>query len=109
MLVTEFPIVTLVKPLQPLKTYSPILSTEFPIFTRSKPLQASNALFGMVLTLSPNITDDKDIHFLNTEEISLQFSALYSTLVKPVQRVKASPPILTTEFPIFTHSKPSQS
>ena len=39
MLVTEFGMVTEVKPVQPAKAYSPMLVTELPMVTEVKPVQ----------------------------------------------------------------------
>ena len=51
MLVTEFPIVTEVSPVQPEKAVSPMLVTEFPIVTEVSPVQPEKApLFNPVRT-----------------------------------------------------------
>ena len=75
--------------------------TELGIVILFKPWQLWKARSGMILTLSPNITDDKDVHPSNKgeyEPFAVQFSALYSTLTKPVQSLNAHAPMLVTEF-----------
>ena len=52
MLVTPLPIVTLVKPLQPLNALFPMFVTPLPIVTLIKPLQPENALSPMLVTQS---------------------------------------------------------
>ena len=49
-LVTEFGIVTDVKPLQPEKAQSPILVTEFGIVTDVKPMQSLKAVYPIFVT-----------------------------------------------------------
>ena len=51
MLVTEFPIVTDVNPVQLLKAWLPICVTEFGIVTDVNPMQPEKARFPMLVTL----------------------------------------------------------
>ena len=57
MLVTLFPIVTLVKPLHPRNASLPMLVTLSPIVTLVKPLHPENALPPMLVTLSGIVTE----------------------------------------------------
>ena len=76
---TEDRIVTLVRPLQPSKAFSPMEVTEFGIFTLVRPLQPSKAFSPMNWTEFPIIK-----------------------LVRPLQSEKAPDPIDLTEFGIVT-------
>ena len=55
MLVTEFGIITDVKPVHPEKAALPILVTEFGIVTDVKPVISQHRLSGMILTLFPKV------------------------------------------------------
>jgi hypothetical protein len=75
MLVTLFPMVTLVKPVQKPNAELPMLVTLFPMTTLVKPVQYQNASIPMLVTLLGMVT-----------------------LVKAVLLKKAEPPIATTGY-----------
>ena len=92
---TELPIVTDVKPLQPSNAESPIEVTEL----------------GIIVFLHPNISvlvADSTIALQLFLESYTVFPLSTTMVVKPLQPENASFPIEVTELPIVTDVKPMQ-
>ena len=103
MLVTELPMVTLVRPLQYEKAQSPMLVTELGMVTLVRPVRLEKALLGIIRTLLPMFRVSKDQQpFSQSEPTVVQLSALKFSVVMPLQYEKAQSPILVTELGMVT-------
>ena len=115
-LVTEFGMITEIKPSQAQKAYSPMLVTDLPIVTEVKPEQPSKAYFpifvtelGIMVFLHPAIKVlllFSIMALLSSRESYISLSEATDIDSKHEQPKKAPPPMLFTELPIVTEVKP---
>ena len=119
MLVTLLPIVMLIRPLQALNASVPMLVTLLGIVALVSPLQPKNASFPMLVTLLGIIVllQPLIIVFVDVFTIALQLSRLSYTLlplsttmlIRPLQALNASVPMLVTLLGIVMLVRPLQA
>jgi hypothetical protein len=90
-----------------------MLVTEFPMVTLVRAEQRENASSGIICTLSPILSVARDVQFKNAGSpelpIEVQSVALKLTSVRPEQLLNADWPMLVTEFGMVTLVRREQS
>ena len=90
----------------PLKAYSPMLVTEFGMVTEVRPVQPENALLPMVVTLLGMVTEVRPVQPLKAEFPMLVTEFGMVTEVRHLKPLKASSPMLVTELGITVLTHP---